>query len=58
MELIKTEIIGKCPNCNCTYMMIDNELVFCPGCALSTINEYSLAYEEEDPRKEKVQYRT
>ena len=39
MELLKTELIGTCPNCNCTYILIDNELVFCPRCALSTIND-------------------
>jgi hypothetical protein len=48
LELMKTELTGKCPNCNCTYIVIDEELVFCPGCALSIIEDISIIYEEEE----------
>ena len=56
MELLETESTGKCPNCNCRYIMIDNELMFCPKCALSIIEDISVIYEEEDSGKEIVQY--
>ena len=56
LELMKTEYTGKCPNCNGRYIMIDNELIFCPKCALSTIEEISIIFEEKDRRKELVQY--
>jgi len=36
--------------------MIDNELIFCPKCALSTIEESSVIFEEKDRGKELVQY--
>ena len=56
MELMKTEITGKCPNCNGTYILIDNELIFCPRCALSIIEDFSVIFEEEDREKDLVQY--
>ncbi|MFW9900971.1 MAG: hypothetical protein ACFFDY_06750 [Candidatus Thorarchaeota archaeon] len=55
MKLIEKESTEKCPNCNCTYIIIDNELVFCPRCALSIIEDVLVIYEEEDSGKDLVQ---
>jgi len=38
------------------YIIIDNEIISCPGCDLSSIYNKSIIYEEEDARKEIVQY--
>lgn len=60
MELKKTKFVGNChcPNCNCMYIIIDNEIISCPGCELSSKYNELIIYEEEDARQELVQLQT
>lgn len=53
MEFSKTNFIERihCPNCNCMYIIIDNEIFSCPGCEINfhsnglTLNEDALKNE-------------
>ena len=38
MVVEKKKIVGKlhCPECSCMLIIIDNEIVFCPKCVLSS----------------------
>ncbi len=60
MEVKKKKIIRNChcPNCNSMYIIIDNEIISCPGCELSLKNNELFIYEDEDDRKEIVRYQT
>ncbi len=60
MDVKKTKFVGNChcPYCNSMYIIIDNEIISCPGCDLSLISKKSIIFEEEDARKEIVQYQT
>lgn len=49
MDIKNTRMVGKhhCPECNCMYIRIDNEIVSCPGCELSSKGNRSIINEEE-----------
>ena len=49
MVLKYNENIGNlhCPECNCIYIIIDNEIVSCPGCELISKGYSSIINEEE-----------
>lgn len=55
MDSKKTNFIGKChcPECNCMYIIIDNEIISCPECEISS-NQNKLDNYEEDAREELV----
>ncbi|MFX1389852.1 MAG: hypothetical protein ACFE9Z_07325 [Promethearchaeota archaeon] len=48
MELKKPNIMKRthCPNCNCIYIIIDNEIIVCPLCELSSKDINSKIYNE------------
>lgn len=60
MDVIKKKFVGNChcPYCNSMYIIIDNEIISCPGCDLSLMYNKLNIFEEEDARKEIVQYQT
>lgn len=57
MGLEKINFVGRChcPECNGLYIIIDNEIISCPGCELNSNGNVSKMYEEE-AGKELVQY--
>jgi len=47
------EIVGKlhCQECNCMFIVIDNEIAFCPRCLLSSESNGSFLDEEESQKR-------
>jgi hypothetical protein len=45
-----------CPNCNCLYIIIDNEIISCPGCEIASITNLTQKNYEDDAEKEIVQF--
>ena len=52
MGLKKTNFTEKlhCPHCNCMYIIIDNEIVSCPVCEVSSYNKPIIKCEENTSR--------
>ncbi len=50
MVLENKEIVGKlhCPECNCMFIVVDNEIAFCPKCVISSESTGSFLKEEEN----------
>ncbi|MFW9969254.1 MAG: hypothetical protein ACFFDF_03575 [Candidatus Odinarchaeota archaeon] len=49
IQIKNTKTAGKlhCPECDTIFILIDNEIVFCPGCELSSRGGFSFLNEEE-----------
>ncbi len=49
MTLENRKFVGTlhCPTCNCMYIIIDNEIVLCPVCELSSKGNESIHNKEE-----------
>ena len=45
-----------CPECNCMYLIIDNEILSCPGCEFSSESKPRQIYEEDAGEEEIVQF--
>ena len=58
MDIKKMNFIGKyrCPECNCMYIIIDNEIMSCPGCEYSSKKSKSKICEDGTRKEELVQY--
>jgi len=56
MDVEKINFVGSChcPECNGLYIIIDNEIISCPVCEISSSQMVSKIY-EEDGGKELVQ---
>ena len=60
IEKIKINFTGRlhCPECNCMYIIIDNEIQSCPGCEFSSRVKNLQIYGEDAGEEEIVQYQT
>ena len=58
MNIEKINFTGRllCPECNCMYLIIDNEILSCPGCEFSSKSKPMQLYEEGAGEEEIVQY--
>ena len=53
MDLKKTNFTEKlhCPNCNCMYIIIDNKIISCPVCEVSSKQKILKVCEENASRE-------
>ena len=58
MDIEKINFTGRlhCPECNCIYIIIDNEILSCPGCEISSEVKTKQMYEEGAGEEEIVQF--
>jgi hypothetical protein len=58
MDLEKMNFIGRyhCPECNCMYILINNEIIFCPGCEYSSKKRKYTICEDRTRKEELVQF--